>query len=57
MQRPESTACVLRPEIVNLDMDTALAMVRACHEVDIALLIETEKRRKEATEWIKVCQK
>lgn len=55
MQRPNVDACKLRPELVNLDPDTQLAMIRACHEADIGLLIETESRRKTLAEHIRRC--
>lgn len=56
MERPTAEACKLRPELVNLDLDTQLAMIRACHEADIGLLIETETRRKTLTEHIRKCR-
>jgi hypothetical protein len=55
MERPTAEACKLRPELVNLNLDTQLAMIRACHEADIGLLIETETRRKTLTEHIRKC--
>lgn len=56
MERPAAGSCKLRPELVNLDLDTQLAMIRACHEADIGLLIETESRRKTLAEHIRRCE-
>ena len=56
MTRPSGDACKLRPELVNLELDDQLAMVRACHEADMARLIETEKRRRELSAHIVACE-
>lgn len=56
MSQPSQQACTLRPELVNLELDDQLALIRGCHEADIGLLIETEKRRRTLAAHIKACE-
>lgn len=56
LRQPQAQACKLGPGFANLDPDTQWAMVRACHESDMALLIETETRRRTLAAHIRTCE-
>lgn len=44
--------CQLRPEIVNLPIDDALALIRGCHEADAAAHQKCSAEKRRLVKWI-----
>lgn len=53
MQPEPTQLCTLRPEIVNLDIQDALALILNCRIVDAERFRILERKNRELAEWIK----
>lgn len=47
--------CTLRPEIVNLELEDQLAMIRGCHEADAIAYAKCGAEKLAVIDALKVC--